>query len=402
MYDPKCALVIAGGQWQVPIIQFLKDQGYRVVVADPYEHSPGVRIADGHLKFDVKDVAGLSKAVINDAFSFVVTDQSDISVETVSIISRQLGLPANPLHVVQRFTNKYISREYAKSIQTPIPGFFQVGDIQSLYHAIDVLQLPVILKPVDLQSSRGIFKIDAHNQDNCIEFFEQCMAVSSKGYILVEQFVAGTELTFEGICSGGIHKTVAISEKRHFRTGIASDLIYPAQLPEDIRLEMIQANDRYVESSGLLFGITHAEYMYDAQSGKFYLIEIACRGGGTLISSHIVPWVSQINVYQILLDSLRGKHTDLSNIVVGSRSAILHFFEFPNGRVTRIQGLDEIRALHGVAQIKLDFEEGSVISSATDDRSRQGFCITFAETRAENEQLLWQVISLLKVEVAHV
>ncbi len=46
----KRALVIAGGQWQVPLITELKSQGYIVTVVDPYNDSLGVLMADNHIK----------------------------------------------------------------------------------------------------------------------------------------------------------------------------------------------------------------------------------------------------------------------------------------------------------------------------------------------------------------
>ena len=51
--------------------------------------------------------------------------------------------------------------------------------------------------------------------------------------------------------------------------------------------KLARLNSDMVETMGLPFGITHAEYKY--YNGEFYLIEIAARGGGTRISSDIVP-----------------------------------------------------------------------------------------------------------------
>ena len=104
------ALVVAGGQWQLPLILFLKRKGYFVFVVDPYDNSLGVLTANQHIKADVRDVDLIFEQIKNVVFDIVTTDQSDISVETVAELSKKLGVRANLLDTVRKFSNKYISR----------------------------------------------------------------------------------------------------------------------------------------------------------------------------------------------------------------------------------------------------------------------------------------------------
>ncbi|MBX2905393.1 MAG: ATP-grasp domain-containing protein [Taibaiella sp.] len=399
MFSSKHALVVAGGQWQVPLINFLQKRGYKVTVADPFDSSPGVMVADAHVKADVRDYAGILSAVAGQKFDLITTDQSDIAVETVAALAQHFGVKAMDPDVIRKFTNKYESRQFAGKIGMPVPAYGIAHSLAEVQQQIERLGLPVILKPVDAQSSRGIFMINEQNHSALAEMVAQTFKESRADHILVEQFFVGTELTVEGICSGGKHKTLAVSEKRHFRTGIASDLIYPAHIPGQVWQQIVELNDKYVEESGLEFGITHAEYLYNRDSGEICLVEIACRGGGTLISSHITNWVAGVNVYDMHVSNLEGGVTDVRAIQCLKRSAVLHFFEFPNGTVKKISGLDAIRVIDGVAMIKLDFTEGSVIKAANDDRSRQGFVIVLADDPGELKHKLDQIIDLLKVEI---
>jgi hypothetical protein len=131
---------------------------------------------------------------------------------------------------------------------------------------------------------------------------------------------------------------------------------------------------------------------------KVVLIEIACRGGGTLISSDIVKWVSGIDVYDLLHENLIGNVTDLRGLMIQRRSAVLHFFEFPSGKVKRISGIEKIQKMPCVAKVLLAFKEGDVLSPAEDDRSRQGFVIVFAHSRKELQAVLAEVESTVEVE----
>ena len=400
MSEKKNALVVAGGPWQVPIIRFLQKKKYFVFVVDPYASSPGVVMADGHIRADVRDVESIKRLIAGIQLEIVTGDQSDIVVETVAILAQHLGLAGNRLEAVKRFSNKLRSRQYAQEQKIPVPEFIKASNSLEVNAAIAALGLPVIFKPVDSQSSRGIFKVDNTNVEKIAELTSLTLKESKDKLMLVERFVDGIEVTVEGICSQRKHRTLAISEKKHFRTGIACDLQYPAELPFDVEAAIIRYNDQYVENSGLDFGITHSEYLYDSKTNKIYLIEIACRGGGTLISSDIAKWVSGIDLYEILFNDLIGIPADIKSLAILKRHAWLHFFEFPNGTVNEIKGLEEIAAMPGIRLIRLEFKKGDQIEAAKDDRSRQGFVIILAKSKAELENKLAAVKETLIIRVS--
>jgi carbamoyl-phosphate synthase large subunit len=392
------ALVVAGGQWQVPLIEFLKKKGFCLYVVDPYDNSSGVLIADHHIKADVRDAECIVEQMADIPFELITTDQSDISVETVAVLCKKTGLFGNSVDAVRTFSNKYLSREYAKKENIPIPKFSMVKNLREVEEFIRENGLPAIIKPCDSQSSKGIHKITGDNLKQIPAFIEDALTYSKQDGCLAETFVYGYEITAEGYCSDGKHKTLAISKKKHFRTGIASSLSYPAVLPRDMEERIIEINDKYVENSGLKFGITHAEYMIDETKREINLIEIACRGGGTLISSDIIKRVSGFDVYEALYSDLRGKSTSVKDIVPLKRNAILHFFEFPSGKVKKINGLDEVKSMEGVLTVDLNFSIGDTLGKAKDDRGRQGFVILFADSLDEQNERLNLITKMIQIE----
>ncbi len=397
----KNALVIAGGQWQVPIITYLKQNGYHVTVADPYTTSKGVLISDEQIQEDVreKDVI-LNK--INRDLDIVCTDQSDISVETVAYIAEKLSLKGNREDVVVKFSNKYLSRKYAKRVNIPIPSFSEVSNLEEIRAFIKEVGLPLMIKPCDAQSSKGIHKIEEGVTDEELEvYLKDALKYSFIKKAILEQFITGYEITVEGFCAQGKHRVLAISRKKHFKTGIASTLTYPALLPPDIESGVIEADNRYVDNSGLLFGPTHAEYIVNEKTGKFYLVEIACRGGGTLISSDIVKWVSGFDVYDAYLKCLEGNFVDVYENPITQKSAELHFFEFGSGKIQSLEGVEEASKLEGVLMLDFKYKVGDVLKSCEDDRSRQGFVIVLADNPNQLQERIDSVCETLKVKLSH-
>ena len=392
------ALVVAGGQWQVPLIKFLKTKGFIVFVVDPYDDSLGVLAGDKHIKADVRDVNTILNFIKDVNFDIITTDQSDISVETVAVLCENLNLRGNAVEIIRKFSNKYLSRKFAKKENIPIPKFSLIENKDEVDDFIQKNGLPIILKPCDSQSSRGIHKITSYNLTQISTYINDALLYSKENKCLVESFVDGYEITVEGYCSAGKHKTLAISKKKHFRTGIASSLSYPAYLPKDLEEQIITINDKYVENSGLIFGITHAEYMINESEKEINLIEIACRGGGTLISSNIIKWVSGFDVYEALYSDLIGKSTNVKEINPLKRNAVLHFFEFPSGKVKKLIGLDTVKQLEGVLEISFNFSEGDTINNAKDGRGRHGFVIIFSNSLEEQSEKLNFINKTIQIE----
>jgi aspartate/methionine/tyrosine aminotransferase/biotin carboxylase len=391
-------LIVAGGIWQVPIINFIKNKGHKVFVVDPYLHSPGVPLADKHIACDVRDFETIKSHIGNHQFRFIASDQTDVSVNTIAQLNTLLGLNGNPIEVTDKFVNKYQMRILAASLKIPIPSFAKIERISELHSFIKKAGLPVILKPADSQSSRGVVKIDRENIQHSEHFFVNSLKFANCGYLIAEEFIEGKELTVEGFASNYKHRTLAISLKQHFRTGIASELKYPAEIPENIYNEVERLNDIFVENSGLRFGITHAEYIINMKTGRIALIEIACRGGGTLISSDIINWVTGVNVYELYYNNLLGSAVDVKELAVLKRNAILKFFEFPVGKVKKIYGINEVRKIKEIKNIELFIKPGDNLIPADDDRSRHGYYIAYAESKEKLDDVITRVQNKINVE----
>ena len=389
------AVVIAGGVWQMPLIKFLKSKGHFVIVVDPFSNSEGVKICKQHIKCDVKDVDTIYNFLKNEKIQFITTDQSDISVNTVAKLNELLGLTGNPLKITNLFVNKLLMREHAQSFNVPCPMFKRISEVQELYDFIEIAKLPIIIKPADSQSSRGIFKIETLT--DLESKFINSLEFSICKEVIAEQFIDGVEITAEGFCSNHKHITLCTSRKKHFRTGIASELKYPADIPQEILTQVKRYNDVFVESTKLNFGITHAEYIIDLKTKNIFLIEIACRGGGSLISSDIIKWVSGVDVYEMFYQNLMGNETNVKNLFILNKSAILYFFEFPDGVVKSIDGLDLIIEDSRVLDIKMFFNKGDLLKKASDDRSRQGYFIGLGNNPDEINDLVEFVKTNLKI-----
>lgn len=393
-------LFLCGGEWQLPWIQYFKKKGHNIILVDPNDNPPCIRYCDLFVQLDVKNIQGIKDYVIENqlTISLVTSEQTDVSCVPVAELSQHFKTKSIPPTVTNFFCNKYVSREHVKLInQTVIPKFSSVNCSEDIWEFLQEQNSMIVVKPADLQSSRGISFLDENSTKQEVNIaFASAIEYSNTRQVLAEAFISGTEITVEGIVINNRHHILAMSRKSHFRNGIASELSYPLITNIGLEKEIRSNHNKLIESTGINFGLTHSEYIIDEQTKKFYLIEMACRGGGTLIPSHIVPWVSGINIYDIYYDSLMGIPLE-SDLIPDSKSSLLHFFEFPSGKVKSVIGEEECRKMTEVIEFRLEFKEGEYIFPAEDDRGRQGFVIILAEDQLKIREILDLVYKKIKI-----
>lgn len=375
-------MVVAGGMWQCPIVKKLKEMGHYVLCSNLYEDSPAFAFADEKAVANVLDKEKnleIAKAFKPDV---VLGEQSDIAVPTVAYIADKLGIKGIGTDVAQRFTNKYLMREYTSQAGFPSPAFHKCYDANT---AIAFLQgCPVsIIKPLDSQSSRGVHIV--RTPEDILRNFDDCIQYSnSEKAIVIEEYIDGTEFTVDGLMTDSGYVVTAISEKDHYEynPSVANRLLFTHDNPKYDYEKLRKVNTEMVKAMNLPFGLTHAEYKY--RDGEFYLIEIAARGGGTKISSDIVPLVSGISNYEIYINELCGVKTEIS-VKEHYDAVVLGFFDFKPGKVIDIQGVGEALKQPGVHDMGLDVKVGDMLGKAQDDRSRCGYYIIYADSVDELE-----------------
>ena len=387
----KKIMVVAGGEWQVPLIRYIKSMGYHVINTNLYERSPGFVYADESYVVDVLDKPKNLELAQKNKINAVVTDQSDIAVATVAFIAESLGLCGIGTKVATLFTNKYEMRRLCKNLGFPTPQF----ELCSTSEEAEVFIQKVgkaVFKPQDNQSSRGVHVVNK-GQDIKV-LFEDTLSACKNGIALIEAFLDGYELTVEGYKTKDKHTTLAISEKRAMpdQPQIASSLWYSISALKKHE-KLVKEHNTLIESMGLPFGITHAEYK--CNNGHYTLIEVAARGGGTKISSHIISAISGVDVYKQLLGDVLGVDSYSIATPKLKRSVVLDFFRFEPGRIRSIAGVENLLQHPNVIDVALNFREGDKIPVLKDDRSRAGYIIAYAQ----NDEELAELLPLLKSKV---
>lgn len=393
-----CIMVIPGALAQVPLIKALKKHGYSVVCVNPFKDSPGFEYADYSECFNILDVESCTSVAEKYRVSAVMSDECDIAMPPLAAVSEKTGLNSIGSDMAELYTNKTAMREFGVKNGFPTPRYRQCKTLQEAEEFFASLDTKMIIKPLDSNSSRGVYTITDASELG--ELFEKSLSFSKvQKAVICEEYIEGTEFTVDGIVWAGKHYSLAISEKKHYshHPNIACELYFSHSNPDFDYDKLREQNNLYVEKSGLPFGFTHAEYKFNGK--EFVLIEIGARGGGNYISSHIVPAMTGIDNYKLLIDSTMNKggyEYDFSiKDEYKNRCAVLKFFDID----TKDDG-KELKRIHGESLLNdnpkvllygFNVQLGERVKVAENDSKRIGFYIAYGDTREELDRFIGTV-----------
>lgn len=396
MSAKKKIMVIGGGKWQVPIVEKAANLGFDVVCSNLYQDSPAFKYATYCYVADVRDIELNSLIAKRENISAIITDQSDIAVMTVATVAEKLKIPSVGVQCASLFTNKYLMRSLLSIDGLHHPAYRLCHSLPEVQQFIAQFGFPAVLKPTSNQSSRGVNIM--WKSEDVIAAYQDSLKHSSGEGILCESYIFGNEYTVEGFKSPtGDYQILAISRKEHFESSptVASALLY-LQSHSEIDLNTLDNVSKTMFKS-LPFGITHCEFK--VSDGKLYLIEAAIRGGGTKISSTIIPVVSGYDANEALIISACAGSPSPFLKKIQHVSVALEFFDVSPGIVKSISGLDVILSHPAVVDAEVELNISDVVVAPKDDRSRVGYFIIKADTDIELNEIRKKIKSMLKIEM---
>lgn len=386
-------LVLPGTLWQVPLIEKIQEMGHLALVVNPDPLAPGMKKADLTLVSDIFDKQHVISFGREQQIEAVMSDECDIAMNWVAELGKIFNVPTLDEETAALYTDKFLMREFCKKHGLKYPEYRLCKTADDAIALRREIKKPVIIKPLDSNASHGVFK--CCDDEEIRKHFDESMSFSrAEKSVLAERFIVGTEFTIDGVKTPHGHYTMAISEKKHFahNESIANELLFSHYNPNFDYDKLKATNDAFVMNSKLKFGFTHAEYKFE--DGEFYLIEIAARGGGNMISSCITQFMTGYDTYRYLVECATGNIHDVDFSLrpkYKERTAVLKFFETPNngGIVRDIKGLDYFDNELDIKHYHLNFKIGDTIEDALNDSVRIGFYIVCSE----NMQKLRKVIN---------
>ena len=393
-------MILGGGVNQIPLIIRAKKLGLYVILCDFRDNVPGIALSDIHYQINTLNAAQLIEIGEKEKPDGIITNSEPTFLSMAEAASK-LGLRCMSVDNTKLYKNKFLMREFCREHRLLSPRYkycFNVDDAIDFYNDI---QKKCIIKPLDNSASRGVFSVNSISEIKT--HFSESLSASSKENkaVIIEEYVTGTEFTVDGIMTHRGHRSLAISEKKHYayNENVAYQLLFENNNKYYDYEELRRVNDQLVDMTGIPFSLTHAEYKFS--NGKFYLIEIQARGGGNFIASDIVPYISGIDSYTEQIKWAVGDPVcvDYDYEKMTEHCSVLHFFDVPGngGVVKEIHGSDYFDSLGDKMMYNLNCKVGDTVQKAKDDTTRIGWYILKSPNRADLDSKMQMIENHFKI-----
>ncbi|MBR0468638.1 MAG: ATP-grasp domain-containing protein [Mogibacterium sp.] len=395
----KKIMILGAGQYQMPIITRAKEFGLYTIAISPKGDYPGFAVADKSYYVDVKDMETVLEIAEKEGISGITTDQTDIPVRTEAYVSEKLGLPGISYECARIFTDKSLMRSKCEELGLRSIRCKASSDIKEVKEFFDSIGKTAILKPVDNQGSRGVYKVERRAEIDSL--FGAAVGYSKSGKVIIEEFIEGQEYEVDSIVFDYKDQTLLYGDVIPFDIpGVfaAKVRMYPSASDSVIVDRLLKYNSDIVRGFGLKQGITHSEYIVDAD-GQPYLLEAAARGGGGFISSHIVRLHTGIDTATYLIKLALGEITEAPVVEELPNVCCYVSFFLPEGIVTSVEGIEEVKALPYLHAHSLnDITIGKKTAPFSDKTHRYVNVLT-ADTREELYRRIDDFKKTLKIVV---
>ena len=306
----KIAIIGANSSIAV-LIEKAKSLGYETHVFAWQNGDVGETLADYFYPISISEKEKIYEKCKQIGVCGVCSITSDFAAPTVSYISRKLGLPSNSEKADVLARNKFLMRETLSLIAgTFSPKHALVSNLNDLDN-IKFFKFPVIVKPTDRWSSKGVTRVDKYEMLS--DAIKLAINESLENKAVVEEFIEGNEYSAECITQNGVARILAFTKKEttgyphYIETGHCQPSDLTIQKQKEITPLILQA----LNGLGIINGAAHVEFKI-TPSGKLGFIEIGARMGGDCIGTHLTPISTGLDYVKMVIDIACNNNLDFS------------------------------------------------------------------------------------------
>lgn len=385
-------LLLGGSTDQLFAIRTAQKMGLHTIVVDMNPESPGFKEADDYGVVSTRDTDALIKFVDNyqsnnGKIDGVLVMGGDIP-QIVCTVAKHIESPHIPMKAAMTSTHKYAMKECFKEHNIPIPWFLKLDSPEHLKAIISQRGLPLIIKPVDRSGARGVFYIDKNSD---IEYlFHLSKELSFSGEVMVEEYLAGIQISTETIMFQGLGYTPGFADRNYEMLNVFAPNIIEngGWMPSILSLDDKKAVENLAEKAALALGVTtgvvKGDIVITPEGPK--IIEMATRLSGGDFSESLIPLGCGVNIVEEAIKIAIGKEPNLDNLKPKFHKGVVNRYFFPeHGRLIRIEGAEKVKNIPWLKKLEFWYKPGDILPKIKSHADRFGVFIVTGNTRAEAE-----------------
>lgn len=397
MGQRKRLMVLGASYSQIPLFRAARRMGVTTIAASIPGDYQGFGEADEIAYVDITDPEAVLASAREKKIDGVATCCMDVGIRALGYVCENLGLPGLSIAAAEASCNKYLEKEAYLRHGVNTARFYKVRDKAELEKALEKLELPVMMKAVDLTGSRGIFRCDTREEALCN--FEKSMEATAQDFCIVEEFIQGTMFGVEAMMSQG---------KLAYALPLGNDLRQgnpPFPVGHHVPWEQQEALSDQIweqtEKVAKALGYDNCPMDLDCmlKDGKIYVIESTGRAGATCITDTVSIYYG-IDYFEAIVRVALGM--EVSQLferegIPKTPNVTRLLSAKEKGRVEAIRVPE--RLPEGVVDLSFNIGRGSRVQPMENGRDRIGQLIVKGETLEGCYEKMETVLEQIHLEI---
>ena len=374
------ALVLAGGLPQVALIEELKQRGIKTVLADYNENPVAKQYADIFYQVSTLDVEAITKVAIKEKVDFLITVCTDQALLTVADVSESLGLPCYvDYQTALNVTNKAYMKKVFVENQISTAKYVIMTEFTD--NTLESFKYPLIVKPVDCNSSKGVKKVFSKKEIK--EAVGEAVKLSRTGNVVIEEYITGIELSVDVYIEDGKAHILAVSELDKIPEN-DKFIIFRSKCSTTIEKKLFEQIQKTAQQIAKAFKIKNSPMLIQmiTDGERVFVLEFSARtGGGEKFLT--IKKICGFDVIKAVVDLTLGimPHFETSN--AESKYCVSEFIYCRPGVFDSLIGFEELKKEGVVSNTMLFKWKGAKFESIENSGDRIAGYIIQGMTKEE-------------------
>jgi biotin carboxylase len=388
-----------------PYVSAATQLGLNVIIASQGGNSLVSEVKQGiHV-----DLSNLNQAVailrteLKDKTIVAVIGCDDSTVELAASVAAYLNLPHNPPLATKFSSRKDLARSRLQEVGCRVPEFALINLSHPVLGQCQQLNFPCVVKPLHLSASQGVIRVD--NSEQLTQACERIRGIIKDSsdlflrmHVLIERYLPGVEVAFEGYLLQGALTELAIFDKPDPLEGpFFEETIYvtPTRLTDQQQQDVFSRVQEACHAYGLVTGPVHAELRVNQEGA--WILEIAARTiGGEC--SQVFSLGGGIELEQMVIKLAMGR--DFKVPVFETARGVMMIPIPKKGLLRRVEGVGAARQVLGIEKVDIIIREGNYVVPLPEGNSYLGYLFAQADTPQAVVAALQEAFSHLRVVTA--
>lgn len=276
----------------------------------------------------------------------------EAAMETAALVREAFGVPGLDVEHTAWFRDKYRMRQRLEQAGIRNLRFGKARTRVELMATADRVGYPLIVKPIAGAGSSDTYRVDCAD-----ELVRLLPALSGLDEVVVEEFVTGTEFTFDTLCADGrilfhniLRYTPTMLESRSVEWISPQNMVLRDLSRPEYRAAY-RLGEQVLRALEFRSGFTHMEWFLTPR-GETVFCEIAARPPGGM-TGELMNYCCDFDVYRAWATTILAGRIDQCterkyNVAMIFKRAI------GRGRITHIEGLGELQRRFGPHLVRHD------------------------------------------------